>query len=162
MEQLLKKTFAFHKEDVRHNILLPFVTGKDFDRLVVCLHYYPEIISDPEIVRPAALEAYRRYYPDEWQSMRCEIAQWKELQNFVTFSLDKDGKYIGCRHRHGNRHEVVISAKGSDPGFAPCPASCGSWRLVLHVQAVITEPVRCTAAVFGLEGGESPDDLPSL
>ena len=145
MELLLKKRFTFTEADVRKNILVPFRVERDYVRLAIRLRYGPKSIRDPEIILPKIQACVETYFPD-----------------FVTLSLDKDGEYVGCAHRHPPEQTILISEEGSDWGFVPAPAGRGDWRIVLHVQAVVVGAVDYDLEVYGLEREESGDALPAL
>ena len=162
MEQLLRKSMVFSREDVRKNILLPFRVDRDFDRLIIRLHYGPKAIRDPAVIRPQIRACVETYFPAGFQLTEEDMEEFRELLNFVTLSLDKDGTYVGCAHRHPPEQTITISAHGSDWGFAPIAAGKGDWRVVLHVQAVVVGTVEYQLGVYGLEKGESDDAVPSI
>lgn len=162
MDVLLRDDLKFTVADVRRNVLLPFHVDKAYDRLVVLLHYGPKAISDPAIIMPQIEECVRLYFPAGYQLTEEDMKEYNQLFNFVTLSVDCDGEYVGCAHRHPPEQKIVISENGSSWGFAPYAASPGDWRVVLHVQAVVDGTVDCHIAVCGLERGETDDLLPSI
>lgn len=155
MERLMRRQFCFTVDDVRKNILIPFRTERDYDRLAVRLRYGPKAIRDPEIIMPQIEQCVRRYYPPGYALTEEDMKEYEQLFNFVTLSVDKNGEYVGCAHRHPPEQTILISAAGSSWGFAPTAASAGDWRVVLHVQAVVVGTVDCTVEAFGLEAGEA-------
>lgn len=162
MDILLRQDFAFHLEDVRKNFLLPFYVEKNYDRLVVLLHYGPKSVSDPTIIGPQIEKCVERYFPKGYQLTEEDMKEFQQLFNFVTLSVDYNGTYVGCAHRHPPEQQIVISSAGSSWGFAQQAADPGDWRVVLHVQAVVDGTVDCAVAVCGMERGESDDLLPSI
>lgn len=162
MELLLNETFAFTEADVRKNILLPFRTERPYDRLAIRLHYGPKAIRDPEIILPQIRKCVETYFPAGYQLTEEDMKEYDALLNFVTLSLDKDGAYVGCAHRHPPEQTLVISEQGSSWGFAPTAAAAGDWRVVLHVQAVVVGTVDYRLQVYGMERGESDDEIPAL
>lgn len=162
MELLLKKRFAFTEEDVRKNILIPFRVERDYARLAIRLRYGPKSIRDPEIIQPKIQACVETYFPGDFRLTEEDMKEFDQLLNFVTLSLDKDGEYVGCAHRHPPEQTILISEEGSDWGFVPTPAGRGDWRIVLHVQAVVVGAIDYDLEVYGLERGESGDALPAL
>lgn len=154
MEQLMHREFHLTVSDVRKNILIPFRTERDYDRLAVRLRYGPKAIRDPAIITPQIDECVRKYYPPGYTLTEEDMKEYEQLFNFVTLSVDKNGEYVGCAHRHPPEQTILISAAGSSWGFAPTAASAGDWRVVLHVQAVVVGTVDCAVEAFGLERGE--------
>ncbi|WP_455582803.1 hypothetical protein [Dysosmobacter sp.] len=162
MELLFDQAFAFTTADVRKNILLPFRARRDYDRLVLHLHYGPKAIRDPEIIAPQIRKCVETYFPAGYELTEEDMKEYGQLLNFVTLSLDKDGAYVGCAHRHPPEQTLVISERGSSWGFAPAAATAGAWRVVLHVQAVVAGTVDYRLQVFGMERGERDDAIPAL
>ena len=117
MELLLDQTFAFTLADVRKNILVPFRVDRDFDHLAICLHYGPKAIRDPEIIMPQIRKCVKTYFPAGYQLTEADMQEYQELFNFVTLSLDKNGEYVGCAHRHPPQQILTISASGSHSSF---------------------------------------------
>ena len=162
MERLLQKRFAFTEADVRKNGLLPFRVERDYERLAIRLHYGPKFIRDPEVIMPKIEACVEKYFPGDFRLTEEDMKEYDVLLNFVTLSLDKDGAYVGCAHRHPAEQTILISEEGSDWGFAPVPAGAGDWRIVLHVQAVVVGTIDYRLEVYGLERGETADALPAL
>lgn len=162
MDILLKRDLTFTLPDVCKNILLPFGAEKDYDRIIICLRYGPKYITDPAVIRPQIDECVRKYYPPGKTLTEQDMTEYQQLLNFVTLSADYNGEYVGCAHRHAPEQRIVISEQGSTWGFAPVKAQKGDWRIVLHVQAVVVGQIDYHLAVYGLEGGESDDMLPSI
>lgn len=162
LERILERQFTFTGEDVRKNILIPFRTERDYERLAICLRYGPKSIRDPAVITPKIRACVETYFPEGFRLTEEDMKEFDQLLNFVTLSLDKDGEYVGCAHRHPPEQTILISGEGSDWGFAPTAATRGAWRIVLHVQAVVAGTVDYHLAVYGLERGESSDALPSL
>lgn len=162
MERILHRTFTFSPDDARKNVLIPFRTERDYDRLVIHLKYGPKAIRDPEIILPQIEKCVEAYFPAGYRLTEKDMQEYDQLLNFVTLSLDREGVYVGCAHRHPPEQTLVISKSGSSWGFDPMNAAAGAWRIVLHVQAVVAGTVRYCLEVYGLEGGERDDSLPAL
>lgn len=162
MELILEKKLIFGTQDVRTNVLLPFATDRDFESLLIRLSYAPKAIRSPEIIREQIRRCEDKYLPEGYRLTEEDKKEYTELYNFVTLSLDKNGKYIGCAHRHPPQQKIVISGSGSTWGFAAEAATVGKWRIVLHVQAVVCGTVAYELQVFGAGKGENTDELSAL
>ncbi len=162
IKQFLYRRFTFTQKHVRTNVPLDFRVDRDLSRLAVHLKYSPKIISDPEILLPQIEKCMESYRPPEYRLTQEEIKKYHHLMNFVTLSVDKNGEYIGCAHRHSPEQIIFLSEGGSSYGFLPVAASAGDWRLVLHIHAVVVGTVDYQVAVYGLEGGESDDTIPAF
>ena len=139
MEILLQKEFVFHPEDDRTNRIISFETERDYDHLEFVCEYSPKTISDPDLV---AREVQKGMDKNGWTGRKlfpADMDECKVLMNFVTFSLDHEGEYVGCAHRHDPEQVIVISEQGSSRGFFAHKAAKGNWRIVLNVQAAIPE-----------------------
>lgn len=139
MEILLQKEFVFHPEDDRTNRIISFETERDYDHLEFVCEYSPKTISDPDLV---AREVQKGMDKNGWTGRKlfpADMDECKVLMNFVTFSLDHEGEYVGCAHRHDPEQIIVISEQGSSRGFFAHKAAKGNWRIVLNVQAAIPE-----------------------
>lgn len=154
MELLMRREFHFTVSDVRKNILIPFETVRDYDRLAIRLRYGPKAIRDPEIIMPQIEQCVQKYFPPGYKLTEEDMKEYEQLFNFVTLSVDKNGEYVGCAHRHPPEQTILVSEAGSSWGFALTAASAGQWRVVLHVQAVVVGTVDCTVEAWGLEKGE--------
>ena len=139
MEILLQKEFVFQPEDDRTNRIISFETERDYDHLEFVCEYSPKTISDPDLV---AREVQKGMDKNGWTGRKlfpADMDECKVLMNFVTFSLDHEGEYVGCAHRHDPEQVIVISEQGSSRGFFAHKAAKGNWRIVLNVQAAIPE-----------------------
>lgn len=162
MEKLLHQNLVFSQEDVRKNILLPFQLDKTYDRLVIHVHYSPKAIRDKDIIMPQIRACVKKYMPAGYDLTEEDMKEYDKLLNFVTLSLDKDGSYVGCAHRHPPEQTITISPRGSTYGFAPESVTPGAWRIVLHVQAVVAGSVDFSLEVYGLEKGEREDAISAI
>ena len=141
------------------SLLHPFVDSKgNFGKV----YSRDMAIRDPEIIMPQIRKCVKTYFPAGYQLTEADMQEYQELFNFVTLSLDKNGEYVGCAHRHPPQQILTISASGSSWGFAPTAASAGDWRAVLHVQAVVVGTVDYHLRIYGMERGEQDAEIPSL
>jgi hypothetical protein len=160
MEVLLDRLILLHPDDGKTNVLSPFPVEKDFDALELVFAYEPKGYDDPEAARRMIEACIRRCVPsdqrsDEYRRDLEDLDRFlPSVKSLVTLSLDYDGRYLGCAHRHAPRQRHIISANFSSPGFLRQPARAGNWRAVLNVHAVVGREVRCRLQVLGREGNE--------
>ena len=162
MKKLLHQNLVFSQEDVRKNIILPFHPDKVYDRLVIHFHYGPKAIQDKDIIMPQIRACVKKYFPAGYELTEEDMKEYQQLLNFVTLSLDKDGEYVGCAHRHPPEQTITISSRGSTYGFAPQAITPCEWRIVLHVQAVVAGTVDFSLDAYGLEEGECEDAISAI
>lgn len=139
MEILLQKEIVFTVKDNRTNYCISFETKRDYDHLEFVCEYSPKTISDPELV---AREVAQGMEKSGWTGRKlfpADMDECKVLMNLVTFSLDYEGEYVGCAHRHDPEQVIVISEHGSSSGFFARKAAKGKWKVVLNVHAAIPE-----------------------
>lgn len=160
MDRLLHQAFSFFPQDERKNIPLSFQVQSDYECLVIRLRYGPKFVRNPEIIQPKIQKCVETYFPENLRLTKEDMKEFRQLLNFVTLSLDKDGVYVGCAHRHSPEQTIFISKAGSSWGFAPVSDGKGAWRIILHIQAVVAGRVDYQLGVYGLERGESCDTLP--
>ena len=139
MDILLQEKFTFVPSDDRTNRCLEFETDRDYDRLEFTCRYSPKVIEEPALVQREVEAGFARSGWVGRDLFPGDMDECKVLMNFVTFSLDSEGKYVGCAHRHDPEQVIVISEAGSTRGFFAQKAAKGRWRIVLNVQAVIPE-----------------------
>lgn len=152
MEILLQKEFVFTPKDDRTNRCIEFETDRDYDRLEFTCTYTPKTISDPDLVKREVAAGMARSGWEGRELFPEDLDECKVLMNFVTFSLDHEGKYVGCAHRHDPEQVIVVSEHGSTRGFFQHKAAKGRWRVVLNVQAAIPEhEIRYTLTAVGCD-----------
>lgn len=139
MDILLQKEYRFTPQDDRTNVCLTFQTTRDYDRLEFSCRYSPKTIAEPALVQREVEAGFARSGWEGRELFPEDMDECKVLLNFVTFSLDYEGKYVGCAHRHDPEQVIVISEQGSTRGFFAHKAAKGTWRIVLNIQAVIPE-----------------------
>ena len=137
MELLLQKQYKFTLDNVTENGLLPFEVNQDFHTIAVKLSYGPKAIADKDIIMPQIQKCIDKYYPDNVKLSEEDMNEYQALFNFVTISLDDPDGYLGCAHRHHPEQTITISEDFSTDGFAFKKVQKGTWRVVLHVQAVV-------------------------
>ena len=103
MEVLLEKTVHLTTKHDRTNVILPFTVPHDFARLEISIAYSPKYITDPQDVKNAVMDCYRKYLLPEDVPETVDPAQFR-LSNLLTLSLDCNGRYVGAAHRHLARH----------------------------------------------------------
>ncbi len=162
MEKLLHQNLTFSRKDVRRNVLLPFRVEKTYKRLVIRFHYDPKAIRDQKIIAPQIRACVKKYFPAGYELTEEDMKEYEQLLNFVTLSLEKNGEYVGCAHRHAPEQTIMISAAESTYGFAPSAVEPGDWRIVLHVQAVVEGTVNFRIEAYGMEEGEADDTIPAI
>ena len=155
MEILLQKEIVFTVKDNRTNYCISFETERDYDHLEFVCEYSPKTISDPELV---AREVAQGMEKSGWTGRKlfpADMDECKVLMNLVTFSLDYEGEYVGCAHRHDPEQVIVISEQGPPGVFFARRAKKGKGKGWLNVQAAI--PKHELPSHLPVRGWNNPD-----
>ena len=156
MDILLERSFSFRRANEITNIFLPFQIRRPYERLMAFLQYAPHRVTDDKLAVQEIRRCCRQYLPEEtWPEEPVDPKRYEPIFNFVTLSLDSPSGYVGCAHRHDANMRLFLTEAAASPGFEPCPICPGPWRVVLHVHAVVQEPVTGSLRVVG-EAGEGP------
>lgn len=68
---------------------------------------------------------------------RFSPARAGELKTLVTLSLKGPDGFRGAGHRHGDHHQVRLTAREATPGYLPGPLAAGEWTVTLHTHLVV-------------------------
>ncbi|MDR3173661.1 MAG: hypothetical protein LBU19_05380 [Treponema sp.] len=155
MEVLLDRRILLHTADEKTNVPVPFSVTRDFGALEFVYDYEPKGVDDEEAAKGMLRECVRRYVPEEYRKRLEPLDQFlPSVVSLVTLSIDYNGRYLGCAHRHAPKQRHIISANYASPGFFKQPARAGNWRAVLNVHAVVSGELRCHLRVLAREGNE--------
>jgi hypothetical protein len=92
---------------------------------------------------PDLKEGSLRFVPEEYRKGIGPPEQFlPSVVSLITLSLDYNGRYLGCAHRHAPEQRHIISADFSSPGFLRQPALAGDWQAVINVHSVVCGEVR--------------------
>ncbi|MGJ4851665.1 hypothetical protein ACH6CV_15600 [Bacillota bacterium Meth-B3] len=154
---VLDQTLLFHLEDDKTNRGVEFFLPEDCRALRFECEYSPKFIEDTALSLRAVRASIGRYVP------RYQLPQYAQnlkmgetLVNLLTFSLDHEGIYLGCAHRHAAHQVHTLSAAGSSPGFVRHGATAGHWRAVINVHSITSPEVAYRLIVSALREGENP------
>jgi hypothetical protein len=155
MEVLLDRLILLHARDEKTNVCIPFTVKKDFGSLEFVWAYEPKGYDDKDEAIIMIEEGIRRFVPEEYRKSLEPLEQFlPSVVSLVTLSIDYNGRYLGCGHRHAPEQRHIISANFSSPGFLRHPALAGDWRAVINVHAVVSRELRCHLWVLAGEEGE--------
>jgi hypothetical protein len=142
METLLDEVYTLHAEDSKTNICIPFQVKRDFEALELLCFYEPKECPDRELSKRLIEEGISTWVPAEYRKLCGPWEQFLPVVNLVTLSLDYNGRYLGCAHRHAPEQRHIISRDYSSPGFLRQKAAEGNWRAVINVHAVVYDDLR--------------------
>ncbi|MDR2096860.1 MAG: hypothetical protein LBP76_15260 [Treponema sp.] len=153
MEILLDRLILLHAGDEKTNVSVPFSVERDFGSLEFVCAYEPKGYDDEEAAKRMIVEGARRFVPEEYRKNLEPLDQFlPSVVSLVTLSIDYNGRYLGCAHRHTPEQRHIISANFSSPGFLRQPARAGNWRAVINVHAVVGRELRYHVQVFARNG----------
>ena len=62
------------------------------------------------------------------------------IHNLLTLSVFDPSGWRGAGHRHGERHEIVLTKDRASPGFMPGAVQAGTWTVVVDAHVVMPGP----------------------
>jgi hypothetical protein len=152
---LLDRLILLHEKDEKTNVCVPFTVEKDFEALEFVCAYEPKGYDDEERAKCMIEESVRRYVPDKYrENLESPGRFLPSVVSLVTLSIDYNGRYLGCAHRHAPEQRHIISPNFSSPGFLRPPVLAGNWLAVLNVHAVVSRELRYHLRVLAREEGE--------
>lgn len=154
MEILLDQKWTLVPEQSRTNVIVPFTVPRSFEQLEFKFSYGPKIVDDPEIILQGVTECMEKYVRPEDRPEVIRVEDYDPPVNFVTLSVDCEGEYVGCAHRHPHEGTVVIGEKNATLGFFCRPIEASEWRVVLNVHAVVAGTVDYYLTITAKEAGE--------
>jgi hypothetical protein len=150
MEILLDELFQLHPQDSKTNVCVAVPVPRDFESLEFICSYEPKPLDNEDEARQLLEAGLDRYVPPEYREQyRGTWRKYFPVVSLITLSVDYNGAYIGCAHRHAPEQRHIISAKFASPGFFKHPAAAGNWRAVINVHAVVSSEVRYRLQVYG-------------
>ncbi len=157
MKEIFNTVVTLRPEDSKTNISVDFQLDRNFAGLKISCSYQPKNIEDVELAEALINEALEKYVPSQHREKWGGWERYLPLTNLVTLSLDYEGSYLGCAHRHSNEQVHYISELFSSPGFIKSKAAKGRWQAVINVHSVSSPTVPYSISIFGLE---KDDELP--
>lgn len=155
MEILLDRLVLLHAGDAKTNVCVPFPVERDFESLEFVCAYGPKGYDDEDAARLMIEEGVRRFVPEEYRKSLEPLNRFlPSVTSLVTLSIDYNGRYLGCAHRHAPEQRHIISANFSSPGFLKQPARAGNWRAVINVHSVVSGELRYHLRVLARDEGE--------
>jgi hypothetical protein len=154
VETLLDQTYIFNAEDSKTNRCIELSVPRDFWGLELLCSYTPKKLQDRDEARRLVEAGLARYVPEKYLSQYGDWEQYLPVVSLITLSLDYEGVYLGCAHRHAQRQRHIISEEFSSPGFIRQAARSGAWRAVINVHAVVCRNTVYRLAVRGIERSE--------
>ena len=142
MDVIVDQEICFHPEDSKTNLKIPFTLNHDYQRLVIHCAYAPKNVEDMVLAESEVKKGIEKYIPKEYRAGYGDWKSYLPVLNFVTFSLDHEGEFLGCAHRHAPIQDHTISADSSTPGFLAHAVKAGQWIAVLNVHAVVSPSVK--------------------
>jgi hypothetical protein len=136
---LLDTIYHLHKNDSKTNVCIDIPVEKDYKYFEILCSYTPKNLDNEEEAKKSIEEGLEKYVPAEY---RQKYGLWRDylpVVNLVTLSLDYNGKYLGCAHRHNPCQQHIISKNFSSPGFFKQDTTAGNWRAVLNVHCVASD-----------------------
>lgn len=143
---------CLHPAQSATNVELPFVLETAQQSLTIEWEYWPKVLSDDDLARRMLNEGME-HCVEEQDRAQFPIHEFLPLVNLVTLSVDAPDGYRGCAHRHDPQQLHVLREEDSSLGFDDGAILPGTWKVVINVHAVVTEPCNFHLKVTA-EGGD--------
>ena len=94
-------------------------------------------------------------------TVRVSFSPWvvDNRKNLLTLSLFDPNGWRGAGHRHGEKHEVMLSEHSATPGYRAGRIVAGDWTLVLDTHMIMPDsPLMLQIQVSGTD--ESAEQAP--
>lgn len=144
-------------QDSRSSFEIPFRLDRDAERLEISFSYEPKEFADRKESLRMVAACLDRSGNDRTgaEEVTPQPESFLPLSNLITLSLDREGQYIGCAHRHDPVQFHRIGLEGSSPGFLTVPVLAGLWRLVVSVHCILNPLCRMRVSVVARGAKES-------
>jgi len=145
---LCRQSMKYTTSDRRSETDVYFEAPPGLAALLVRFSYFPKNTDDHAICKPLIDGCFDLYW-----NTGLPRPDWREflpLDNLITISLDHEGCFAGCAHRHAKEQCHVISAAHSSPGFHLQPALEGRWRAVISLHEIVTPSVQADIEIEGV------------
>lgn len=126
--------------DTQTNVKIPFEIKGNYSQLIIYFAYTPNRSRDEVAKRQVELALKKYALPDYTKEERT-VRSYLPVDNLITLSLSKNGKYIGAHHNKKNRQQIKISNKQASFGFWPVDIEPAEWELQLNCHCIASKLV---------------------
>ncbi|KRL04605.1 hypothetical protein FD46_GL001738 [Liquorilactobacillus oeni DSM 19972] len=79
------------------------------------------------------------------------VKQYLPLQNLVTISAAKDGRYLGNHHYKAPQQQILLSPAHSSLGYLKPAKISGKWQISMHQHCIASKLVMAKIIISELE-----------
>ncbi|UUX33471.1 hypothetical protein [Fundicoccus culcitae] len=144
--KIVDLTIQLGKFDTQTNIKIPFELNQTYTQLTIYFNYSPNKSSD-DVAISQLEEAVVKYALPGSRPEDYQVANFLPVDNLITLSLSKNGRYLGAHHNKSNDQTIVISAASASHGFWPVDVDAGRWELQLNCHCVASKVVKANVRI---------------
>lgn len=132
--------------DTQTNVKIPFEIRNKYKELVIYFTYSPNKSKD-DIARKQVEDALKKYTSGSYSTVKQLASDYLPVDNLITLSLSKNGKYLGAHHNKNNVQEITINNKEASFGFWPVEVEPADWELQLNCHCIASKVVEANVRI---------------
>lgn len=132
--------------DTQSNVKIPFELEKEAKELKIHFTYSPDKSSD-EIALKQVKEGLEKYTLKGEEDSQGKPEDHLPIDNLITLSLSKDGKYLGGHHNKSNQQTITLTNDQASSGFWPVEIEPAKWELQLNCHCIASKEVKANVRI---------------
>src|SRR5699024_11486949 len=104
---IFKLELRLGKYDTQTNIKIPYEIKNKYSELIIHFSYNPDKSKD-DVARRQVEDALRKYDQADFASAKRLAYDHLPIDNLITLSLSKNGKYLGAHHNKSKNKKLQI------------------------------------------------------
>ena len=136
--------------DTQTNIKIPFEIKNKYSELIIHFSYNPDKSKD-DVTRRQVEDALRKYDQADFTSAKRLAYDHLPIDNLITLSLSKNGKYLGAHHNKSNDQEITINNETASFGFWPVEVEPADWELQLNCHCIASKEVAANIRIEAIK-----------
>lgn len=136
--------------DTQTNVKIPFEIRNKYSELIIHFSYSPDKSKD-DVARRQVEDALRKYDQADYASVKRLAYDHLPIDNLITLSLSKNGKYLGAHHNKRNHQEISINNETASFGFWPVEVEPADWELQLNCHCIASKEVEAKIRIEAIK-----------
>ncbi|MBA5728931.1 hypothetical protein HW423_03925 [Aerococcaceae bacterium INB8] len=136
--------------DTQTNVKIPFEIRNKYSELIIHFSYNPDKSKD-DVARRQVEDALRKYDQADFASAKRLAYDHLPIDNLITLSLSKNGKYLGAHHNKSNDQEITINNETASFGFWPVEVEPADWELQLNCHCIASKEVEANIRIEAIK-----------
>ena len=143
---VLDLDLTLNEFDTQSNVKIPFQLKEKASVLMIHFTYSPEKSSD-EIALKQVKEGIKKYALKDYTESQLSAEAYLPVDNLITLSLSKDGKYLGGHHNKSSNQTITLTNDKASFGFWPVEIEPAKWELQLNCHCVASREVKANVRI---------------